>query len=215
MKTKRDLIVEIMTENALSRADRFRDEGCFVPNCESPIEELFALATWSQGEWLGHVSIDHLAVSMDDLVRKAVADPCKLTAYCGSQIAVGEYRVDFMFVQQHERDQPCSIIVVECDGHDFHERTKEQAARDKSRDRAMTASGIRVFRFTGSEIWRDANACVQQVLAVFRDDGTVATERKHRALLAEYGSEEAVTAALKIKMRDWRERPTAGLLSAW
>jgi very-short-patch-repair endonuclease len=48
------------------------------------------------------------------------------------------------------------FAVVECDGHDFHERTKEQAERDRSRDRAVQAQGWRMFRFTGSELYRSA-----------------------------------------------------------
>ena len=55
-------------------------------------------------------------------------------------------------------------IGVECDGHDFHEKTKEQAARDKKRDRDLQALGYRVLRFSGSEIYRDVNACI---LAIF------------------------------------------------
>src|SRR5262245_34455764 len=41
-------------------------------------------------------------------------------------------------------------IVVECDGHDYHEKTKWQASRDKRRDRILQRLGYRVFRFTGS-----------------------------------------------------------------
>lgn len=71
-------------------------------------------------------------------------------------------RVDFIF---HTCDPNGSWhrLIVECDGHDFHERTKEQAARDKSRDRHTVMAGYKVFRFTGSEIWRDPMGCAQQV----------------------------------------------------
>jgi hypothetical protein len=55
-------------------------------------------------------------------------------------------------------------IVVEADGHDFHERTKEQAARDKRRDRELQTAGWTVLRFTGTEIWRDVRACVEQII---------------------------------------------------
>lgn len=54
-------------------------------------------------------------------------------------------------------------LVVECDGHEYHERTKEQAAKDRSRDRALTSLGFDVFRFTGSELWRDPWSCAAQV----------------------------------------------------
>ncbi len=55
-------------------------------------------------------------------------------------------------------------LIVECDGHDFHERTKEQAARDRERDRWAQLQGIEVFRFTGSELWRDPLGCADQVI---------------------------------------------------
>ena len=47
-------------------------------------------------------------------------------------------------------------LIVEVDGHDFHEHTKEQAEHDKSRDRAFTNFGYQVLRFTGREINREA-----------------------------------------------------------
>lgn len=70
-----------------------------------------------------------------------------------------------------------SRFVVECDGHDFHERTKEQAAHDRKRDRVMQHEGIGVLRFTGSEIWKDPMACGREI----RD----AVRRPFRKRLAE------------------------------
>jgi very-short-patch-repair endonuclease len=55
-------------------------------------------------------------------------------------------------------------LVVECDGHDFHERTKLQAARDRARDRRSQHDGIPVFRFTGSELWADAWGRAREVI---------------------------------------------------
>lgn len=54
-------------------------------------------------------------------------------------------------------------MIIECDGHDFHEKTKEQAQKDKSRDRILKASGYTVFRFTGSEIYRNAAGCAREI----------------------------------------------------
>ena len=55
-------------------------------------------------------------------------------------------------------------LVIECDGHDFHERTKEQAARDKQRDRALFCLGYPVMRFTGSEIVAGPVKCAESVM---------------------------------------------------
>lgn len=78
------------------------------------------------------------------------------------QVVLG-YRVDFMLVVRPSYVDRRVLIVVECDGHDFHERTKEQAQKDRSRDRALTAAGFQVFRFTGSEIFRDARRCAGEI----------------------------------------------------
>jgi very-short-patch-repair endonuclease len=83
------------------------------------------------------------------------------------QVDVGDWRVDFVI---HEYDWTCEkwrSVIVECDGHDFHERTKEQAARDRSRDRRASLSGTTVLRFTGSEIWNDPLGCAEQVMRWF------------------------------------------------
>lgn len=61
------------------------------------------------------------------------------------------------------------VCIVECDGHDFHERTKEQAKRDRSRDRAFQSAGIPVFRFTGSEIYADSLKCAREVEIFLRN----------------------------------------------
>lgn len=71
------------------------------------------------------------------------------------------YRLDFAVkVSAAGRE---NWVAVECDGHNFHERTKEQAARDKARDRALTSAGFRVLRFTGSEIHSSPMNCALQV----------------------------------------------------
>jgi very-short-patch-repair endonuclease len=54
-------------------------------------------------------------------------------------------------------------LAVEVDGHEFHEKTKDQAARDKRRDRELQQEGWNVFRFTGSEVWRVPFGCCDQI----------------------------------------------------
>lgn len=75
-----------------------------------------------------------------------------------AQEDIGRFRVDFLLESYGER------LVVECDGHDFHERTKKQAARDRSRDRWMTGQGVQVMRFTGSEIYADVLSCAREAI---------------------------------------------------
>lgn len=64
------------------------------------------------------------------------------------QVEIGEYRVDFLV---HHWDTK-TWIIVECDGHEFHEKTKKQAAHDKKRDRYFTKENYFVLRYTGSQV---------------------------------------------------------------
>lgn len=79
-----------------------------------------------------------------------------------AQVVIDKYTADFVLTVFHQ-GKPGLRMVVECDGHDYHERTKEQAAHDKARDRFMTSQGYVVFRFTGSEIHRDARKCADEI----------------------------------------------------
>lgn len=85
-------------------------------------------------------------------------------ATLSAQASILTYRADFV-ITISEGDLSHSIV-IECDGHNFHEKTKEQAAKDKSRDRAMTLAGHHVIRFTGSEIYRASDRCVGEVAAL-------------------------------------------------
>lgn len=64
------------------------------------------------------------------------------------------YRVDFLIDIKTKKDNiDMKKIIIECDGHDFHEKTKFQAKHDKEKDRLLQSKGYIVLRFTGSEIW--------------------------------------------------------------
>lgn len=83
------------------------------------------------------------------------------------QAEVNEFRVDFLVAGGYVPEAGGIIstsVVVECDGHEFHERTKEQAAKDRARDRKLQRYGWDVLRFTGSEIWADPSKCATEIL---------------------------------------------------
>ena len=82
------------------------------------------------------------------------------------ELPVDQYRLDFAVIGGCVSTWR---IAVECDGHNYHERTKEQAAHDRRRDRHLQRHGWHVMRFTGSEIFRDVRGCVAEVLALAAD----------------------------------------------
>jgi very-short-patch-repair endonuclease len=79
------------------------------------------------------------------------------------QTVHGGFRVDFAYKCTSCRGE-VKWVIVECDGHEFHERTKEQAVRDRSRDRDLQLLGYTILRFTGREIWTDPIGCAQQAI---------------------------------------------------
>ena len=124
-------------------ADILRD----VDGCESPIEVMLGIAINARARYLRWRFWS------------------QLNPQYSVSVPGGDYRVDFaVALVEHATDNGVGVY-VECDGHDFHEKTKEQAARDKKRDRDLSTDGTPVLHFTGSEIWRNAEACAREVIA--------------------------------------------------
>lgn len=139
---------------------------------ESPIEKVFFAALWSLGR-LEHLDIGEVRSFDPSNTAETASSFGSNDAHSSERIGlvaqanVLGHRVDFLI-----RSRPTDPIsdawrwaIVECDGHDYHERTAEQAERDRSRDREFQQSGYRVFRFTGREIVRDPVKCAMEVLS--------------------------------------------------
>ena len=134
-----------------------------TPLCESPIESKLLAALLDAAE--------HVEPPTDiDLTLESIS-----IRYGGCQIDIAvqqqidRYRVDLLLDAWRSGVgralfSPPESIVVEADGHDFHEKTREQAARDKRRDRELAALHHSVLRFTGSEIFRDAPGAAHEIL---------------------------------------------------
>ena len=131
----------------------------------SPLEGIMsaALYAWSICNLEAHC-FDKIEVwtSSAPLPEALPSDP-GVCCYIFPQVPILNDVADFVVFAP--KGEGWSKLVVECDGHDFHERTKEQAAHDRARDRSMQEAGYTVFRFTGAEIYRDPIACARQVIA--------------------------------------------------
>lgn len=84
------------------------------------------------------------------------------------QSPIGIYRADFIVEVINYKTAMVDNIAIECDGHDYHERTSSQAQHDKKRDRFFQDEGFKVYRFTGSEIWKSRGGCVLEALGIER-----------------------------------------------
>lgn len=115
---------------------------------ESPIERLLGVAIVRAAERC-RMMHDHI------LINGWVLE-------CQSWIG-RKYRADFELAPTSGAG-----IVVEADGHAFHEKTPEQAGNDRARDNWMQVRGYRVLRFTGTQITRHAERCALDVFACMR-----------------------------------------------
>ena len=139
--------------------------------CESPIEKklIIKLGGFHFGHsCFGPINVPSIYVQPPgpplplgqppSLERIAVHQ--ELHIFCQQEI--GSYRVDFLCVAW-DHENSARQFVVECDGHDFHERTKEQARKDRARDRALTKNDYTVLRYTGAEIHESPGGCIMDL----------------------------------------------------
>jgi len=168
--------------NALAHAYTYkalRHLEKLIDATESPIEKaiLFALsvAAHDAASNVRYKKGRHVFGDLEDMPDVLIIEP---------QAQLGEYRVDFLLTYQegipdfdHKEKlkdgteipgvkDVIAHLIIECDGHDFHDRSKEQASRDRERDRELKKLGYEVFRYTGSDIWKNPLACATEAVEV-------------------------------------------------
>ena len=112
------------------------------PEIESPIEKMFFL------EWAFQ---DMFAIYYDDIRM--------IPQYKDYEIT-GKYYVDFMVIGFCNHP----LIAIEIDGHDFHQKTKEQVRHDKERERFITKNVVKLLRFSGSEVYDNPTKAVNEII---------------------------------------------------
>lgn len=132
---------------------------------QSPIEDmLIGALMWLNMDWGGMPeaclfdSPDKWADWTDDKALRFWIKP---------QAEIAGYRVDILMWFSVGND--FAGVAIECDGHAFHEKTKEQASRDKKRDREILKAGFPVVRFSGSDIFKSPEDCASQVGEILSD----------------------------------------------
>lgn len=122
------------------------------PRCGSPIEILLGAALLFHDKFDGMPGFPLILGEQKDL------------PFWGpeARVLIPQYQFENCRVDWVYRDGDL-LTFIECDGHDFHERTKQQAAKDRQRDRQIQSAGHPILRFTGSEICRDPLGCAAQI----------------------------------------------------
>jgi very-short-patch-repair endonuclease len=134
---------------------------------DSPIESLFLESfCYLAEECYGYAVSDRLG---DGLIKVV------------PQLMISKMRVDFGIEYEFHGEK--IKLAVECDGHEWHDRNKQQATRDKRRDRVAARLGWLVQRFTGSELNESAAQCAFEILDEIMRFQTAVVERSMRGSL--------------------------------
>lgn len=120
--------------------------------CESPIEQLMAINLHLIENKFGNLlcNIEVLGLTPQTIIK----------------VDNKNYRVDFLMeiaFKYNQEYEDLISIVIECDGYDFHQKTKEQVQKDYERDRLLQMEGYYVLRFSGSEIYNDLAKCNHKI----------------------------------------------------
>ena len=142
-------VMEIINEHVNQELFNIWDN---IAECESPIEQIFCIHfNWKIYNNSVIENLKKIGYVIDDI---------------GKQYEIGNYRIDFLFSIKNIQTGKYKNFIVELDGHDFHEKTKEQAKRDKEKDRFLISEGYTVIRFTGSEIYNNSFEKINEFLDI-------------------------------------------------
>lgn len=143
--------IELLSDGSKKLVERFINNKInslisSVDSCESPIEEMLTIALNNHQKemWFLSTSCNYV---VDNQVK----------IKCGTD----NFRVDLLIscvvdnVEKH--------YAIECDGHEFHQKNKEQVSKDYRKDRILKMYGIDVLRFSGSDIFNDVDECVREI----------------------------------------------------
>lgn len=141
----------LLTHNFRNNKDKLLevlDLSC--AGCQSPIEQIFRF------------SYELI------LFERFESGDMWLSIYPQEEIIANGHRyiADFLFYTEFLDDGKGTFdsykplkVVIECDGHDFHEKTKEQVTRNNQRNYDLNYEGYEVVHFSGSEIVNAPLSC--------------------------------------------------------
>lgn len=122
--------------------------GLCYDSCKSPIEKIFNLA-FDKRMWdLKKLDIEYELNPQYEIIANN-----------------HKYFADFFvsFVDDEQMEQSLKII-IECDGHEFHQKTKAQVKRDNERDYDLKIAGYDVIHFSGSQVYNDPIKCADDTI---------------------------------------------------
>lgn len=154
-----DIVERIIVAEQARIAIVIRQEYDNAPG-DSPIEKALHTAIWAALAHRPNNAMRLLPCLLGAAGPSEFSDTTQI--YIADQVQIGKRRVDFvLFAHDGQRWRR---LIIECDGHDFHEKTKDQVAADQSFNNFLTLSGEQFLRFTGSQIFNSPMSCANDIL---------------------------------------------------
>lgn len=121
--------------------------------CESPIEQILSVE-------MDTFSIYNFSVFNPNI--ELLGKTKNEDIICGNKT----YRVDFLLdiIFKMFNSEISYLLVIECDGFEYHHGNKGQIDIDYERQANLLAYGYDVIRFTGSKIVKNPYACVKDII---------------------------------------------------
>jgi very-short-patch-repair endonuclease len=193
----REVCIDRLADHFDEEMDIFRTDanGVGYDKIESPIERMLYAALYTVVIENGGKFGSSIFLSPDDPAifrRRPVKDlnflgEINAGLFIEPQRKIGKYRVDFLikygagaysFEDGMRLVDKFKRVIVECDGHDWHETTEAERRSEKERDRFLQKShvftrkngaryrveGSKVLRFTGKEITDDPFKVAMEIL---------------------------------------------------
>lgn len=60
-------------------------------------------------------------------------------------------------------------LIIECDGYEFHQKTKKQVDYDNQREYDLKMEKYEILRFSGSKIYNEPIKCAEEILNYIRE----------------------------------------------
>lgn len=141
-----------------------------IERCESPIEQLLAVA-------ISFVRLDLMTVRQQIDVTYYADFPDQKEYHFRPDFIIGldwtlltpgwEFAARGNWWDTADAYKWLPFFAVECDGRDYH-NDHIAIEKDKQRDRVFSTRGMQVLRYTGSEINKDSIKCAEEVVQLFK-----------------------------------------------
>lgn len=128
-----------------------------VIECESPIEQLLSI----EMEKLNFKEIFMYNPFVDIL---EIEKQAKIK--CGNKTYRADFLIPVVYYCSNGDFEKGINFIIECDGYEFHQKTKEQVEKDNERHRNLQKAGYEIIRFSGTEIWHKPYRCACEILKI-------------------------------------------------